>query len=700
MPDESPANAKKVQYLDDEQNKAKDLCVQFFERGMKARKPQEMVWYRNIAFFLDHQYIVWDRLRGVYRTPLAPPWRVRHTENRLKPTTLHVVSKLTKNKAVYTVLPANSDDEALHTAKVGKVILGHVHQENKQDILNMRLWFMSYLYGISYKDKYWDKTKGKQMLVGVDDKGGLTFGNTGDISIEVLSAFQVVPELGARNEDQAQSIGKQTLQSLGYIRKSYPEFGEFVQAESTTSLASVENQISYLVNKSLGVQGQDNQQTPEKDKSEDTGFATIKELRIKPSKEHPKGRIIRVANGIYLGETELPYKFMYEQNSLGIVRYPFIEIPEAWYGDTPYNSLIPLQKRLNRNISAIQEIMNMMGKPKYFAHKDHKLSKNSINNEFEIIEFAGVPGLPPPFTAPASEAPMSLFRSETEDKNEAWDEISMLHKSSRGAKVPGIDSKVAMTFLEEQDQTVYQPILTYFENKEEIMGRDILMLAKEMYIEPRKLQILGKNKQVENFDFNGNEDISTSVRVVPGSSFPVSQAAKQQALFQGLESGMFGPIETIPMDLRVKILTSVDIVDVDSVFEELQVDIRESVKEHQNWMQGQVLPINVFDKHDVHLRQHDLFRKSDRYRRIQRTNPQLALMIDDHIGKHIEANPSYVQSTKDQQDLKEIKNIEKLKASGEILKNEAEYKGKEAERELALIEARKGNISKNQTVKE
>ena len=690
----------KSQVLNDDQKKAKDLCETFFKEGLQARKAQEMTWYRNMAFFLDFQYIQWDRLRGIFRTPMAPPWRVRHTENRLKPTVLHVVAKCTKNKPVSMVLPSNSDDDAMHTAKMGKVVLGHVHQLNKQDILNQRLFFLSYLYGISYKDAFWDADKGTKMLSGVDEKGELVFSKTGDITIECLSAFQVVAEKGARNEEQCQMVGKMTVKSLDYIRKSYPEFGEFVQAENVSSMSNMESQISFLMNKSLGTSGLEQESGKKKESDKGTGFATIKELRVKTSKEYPKGRIVRMANGIFLEEVELPFKFMHEQNDLGIVRYPFIEIPEAWYGDTPYNSLIPLQKRLNRNISAIQEIMNMMAKPKYRAHKDHKLSRNTLNNEFEIVEYQGPPGMVPPDVLPASEAPASLFRSETEDKGEAWDEISMLHETSRGGKIPGIDSKVAMTFLEEQDQTVYQPILTYFENKEETLGRNILMLAKEMYIEPRRLQIFGANKELEAYDFNGNEDIPTTVRVIPGSSFPVSQAAKQQAIFQALTSGLFGPPEQVPMDLRVKIVSSVNLVDVDSVFEEIQVDIREAKKEHQNWMQGAVEPPNVFDNHAVMARQHDLFRKSDIYRRIRREQPQLAMMIDEHISMHQQNDPAYVSMQKQEAEMQEARNAEKMKLATDNMLKSAEYKGKEAERVLTMQQAFAGNISKNQTVKE
>lgn len=692
---------KEPQVLTDEEKSAKDLCEGFFSKSLQARKPQEMIWYRNIAFFLDHQYLEWDRMRGIFRTPLAPPWRVRHVENRLKPTTLHVVAKCTKNKPVFNVLPVQADDDSLHTAMVGKIILGHVHNLNKQDILNQKIFFLSYLYGISYKDIIWDSEKGSKMLVAVDEKGQLVFGKTGDIGIEVLSPFQVVPEIGSRNEDQCQMVGKQVIQSLEYIKRKYKKYGHLVTSEGTASMSSVENQISSLINKSLNVAGHQYADDEGKEREESSGFATIKELRVKPTDKYPNGRIIRIANGIFLEETELPYKFMIENNTLGITRYPFIDIPESWYGDTPYNSLIPLQKRLNRNISAVQEILNMMCKPKYRAHKDQKLSRNTINNEFEIIEYSGPPGMNPPDVLPASEAPVSLFKAQEEDRTESWDEISMLHETSKGGQIPGINSKVAMSFLEEQDQTVYQPILTYFENKEEIVGKNVLELAKEKYVEPRKLQILGKNKEVEAYDFDGNEDIPTTVRVIPGSSFPVSQAAKQQALFQALTSGMFGPVENIPWDLKIRILSSSNIVDVDAVFEELQVDQRETRKEHQLWMKGFIRPVNIFDNHAVHIRQHDIFRKSDKYRNIQRTNPKLAMQIDEHISLHMQNDPAYLEMQKMEQEQQRQKNIQDLSIATEANLKKAEYAGKEAERRLTLMKALQGGeISKNQTVKE
>lgn len=691
-----------IQTLSDKEKKSKDLCEEFFRTGLDDRIAHEITWYRNIAFFLGHQYLVWDQARRLYYMPAAPRYRVRHVENRLKPTALHVVAKLTKNRPVSMVLPARMDDDAAQAAHCGQVILRHIHKLNTEDILNIRLWFLAYLYGTAYKDLYFDESLGPKMVYSVDESGNLKFKNIGDVKVEVISPFHIVKERGAVNEDECHMIGKISIKSLEYIRKRYPKYGGMVKPEDVTNISSMESQVYNLLDKTFTPS---NLNIPKENDGQDkqTGFACIKELRIKTSDEYPRGRIIRMANGIYLEETTLPYKFMYDQNHLGLIRHPFIDIPGSWYGDTPYNDLIPLQMRLNRNLSSIQEIINMMGKPKYLAPKQAELSRNAVNNEFEVIEYNANPAMPAPSVIPASESSITAVKASNDDRNEAWDEVSMMHETTRGGRIPGVDSNVAMVHLEEQDQTVYQPFLTGFENREEIMGRNKLMLVKEMWIEPRLLQVMGKNKEVEIYHFMTTEDLPTTVAIVPGSSFPVSLAARQQSLFQGLQAGAFGKAEEIPWDLRISILSSINMIDTESIFEEMLVDKRYAREEQHRWKLGAIEAPDLWDNHAVHIRQHDLFRKSEDYRRIRRTNPKLALMIDQHISIHMEADPAYVQNQQMQAEKQRLINIENNKTALENMIKEAEYKGKITEQQLAILRAmglNRGPISEQQTVKE
>jgi len=696
-------------FLTDEQKADLTLVEDFVKDGLEARRPYEIYWYRNMAFFLGYQYITWDNYKGTLRVPMAPSWRVRYVDNRIKPNAMHTVAKLAKNRAVFTTVPKKiQDDLATNSSEIAKKILMHIQQLNHVDNQQQILFLLMYLYGHAYKMLFWDVEGGEPIAYIPLDKDGKKgqMLYTGDVSQMILSPFQVIHETGATNIKDCQRICLMYSKPIDYIKRRF-EWGKYVEAEATQNNSSMEKQLISLMSHTFMNQGDSSNVDGIMGSKEDkrkTGFATIKELREKPSSDYPRGRIIRYANGILLEPSqELPEEFMVKYRNFGVQKYDYVELHERWEGETPVNDQIPIQMKINRTQSAIQEIENEMAKPKWMVHTLSGITKTQIDNEpGEVIEHSTPIGYDPPHPIPGVEIPVSMFKSIENDER-VMENASNIHETSKGMAVPGVESKVAMQFLQEQDQTIYAPVLNRTETLDAEFYTWALDLAKRHYKEPRLLQILGPNNEIEVLDFQGTEDFPTTVRPIPGSSLPTSLAAKQQSILNFFSQGAFGPIDQIPEDLRMRILTAAEIGDVDTVYREMKVDYREARREHRLWERGIVSPIEPFDNHQVHLRQHDLFRKSDLYRLIQRNKPQLAMAIDDHIVQHIQMDPVFQQNQAMQQDQEEAKEIARQDKALERAEKEAQIKGKIAERKLALrkgLSPEKPTISDEQTVKE
>jgi hypothetical protein len=633
----------KKQELSPEEIADRNLVEDFYTTGMKIRQPYEKQWYYNMAFFLGQQWITWNTVRNSLEIPPAPSWRVRLVSNKIMPTVLHSVAKMTQNRPTYVVIPGSNEDSAVNAAEISRKVLAYSHRINQMDILNQRLILWMIIYGTAFKDPYFDVTAGirkrepklddsEQPIIGTDGQPEMYDITTGEVDCDILSPFSVLWEPGATNLEKSRRIMKVVPMPLEWIRQTW-EAGKYVEAEETTQVSSVERQLVRLM-------GEQFQTETLKEKSGDpkTGYATIKELREKPSKKYPKGRCIRVANGVLLESGDLPYEYMVRRNTLGMVKYDYIELGERFPGKSPVEDMIPLQIDRNKSISQVIENRNLMSRPKWIVAKGHKIERTSLTSEpGEVITYTPYPGAGEPKQVTPASLPNYIFNL-LDVTNKDLDDIGLIARVSRGDAPPGVESGIAIQYLQEKDQSVFGPFMTRFEAKEAVAGTYTLEIIKDRYKEQRTLKIVGENNEIEVFDFEAVEDMPTDVYVQSGSSLPSSLAAKQNLILSFFEKGMLG--NSTDERVRMRALRLADIGGVDVLFEENATDEREAKRENRLFEKGEVPPINVFDNHALHIFFHDLWRKSDRYRRLVAKNPQIALKAEAHISEHMQKDPA------------------------------------------------------------
>ena len=658
---------QETQRLTDDQVADKKFVENFYDEGIKARQGIEKLWYINMAYYLGKQWLSWNKTKRQLEVPQVPTWRVRMVVNKIKPNVQHILAKIVKNKPTYIALPATGEDADLNRAEISGKCLKYLHRINKMDILNQRLCLLKIIFGTSFKDSYFDSTKGvhrrrAKMITltnketGEDykeqlrnDQGEPQFHDihTGEVKTEILPPFSIIPEGAAENLEDSFRVMKAVTKPVEYIRRVYAE-GKYVHSETSQPGSSLEKQLSRLI-------GQE--QTPthiiqKKDKTQDSGegFVTIKELREKPSHKYPKGRLIRVANGVLLDSGPLPYAYMIKRQTLGIVKYDYSEVPGRFWGATPVDDMIAIQTELNKTISQLTEIKNLMSKPKWITFKENKLPKTSITSEpGEVLEVKYVPNVPEPHPVTMPSVP-AYVQGLVERADKDMSDVALIHEVSTGQAPPGVKSGVAVQFLAEQDQTVFGPVISRFETCEGEAGTYQLEIVKERYREPRLLKIVGENNSIEVFDFKATEDMPTDVIVESGSSLPQSMVAKQQLILQQFEKGMYGNIEDPKVQRKALRLSEIGALDV--VYEEAAADEREAEREHKLWEASQVAFIQFYDNHAVHSERHKVFCKSDRFRNLVAQEPAMFELIKEHIGIHDSQDPAKIAQQEQEQMMK------------------------------------------------
>ena len=274
-----------------------------------------------------------------------------------------------------------------------------------------------------------------------------------------------------------------------------------------------------------------------------------------------------------------------------------------------------------------------MAKPKWIAYKESKISETAITSEpGEVIQPTYFPNVPEPhIVQPAGLS--NIFPQEMDRDVSDMEEIGLIHEVSKGTSPPGIRSGVAISMLQEKDQTAFAPIIGRFESQEGKSGTYLLELIKDKYSGNKVLKIMGADSEIEVFDFMKKENMPTDVQVVTGSALPQSQTARQQLVLQYFQGGLLGD----PQDesVRRRALTLARMGGLDTLYKDIAADEKKAERENRMFERGVVPPVDTFDVHTIHISMHDLFRKTDTYMHLREEQPQVALQVEAHCADHI-----------------------------------------------------------------
>lgn len=595
----------------------------FYDKVKKEREPRERTWYFNLAFFLGHQWIAWNEYTRKIEEPKAPSWRVRITANHIAPICNQIIAKLTKNRPIQVVIPATSEDEDVNTARMGDKILKYLGRILKCQTKNQEMWLWSVITGTAFKVPYWD-ANAKEVI----DESNRT--HLGEVGLDILSCFEVYPDIGATSEDINKVLVART-RSLDYIREKYPDTGEEVTDEGISGKTPVEERLFDMMNKSAP-----DYQPPSKknvsNKDEDKkGNAIVKEYREKPSSKHSKGRYIIIANGVLLNpdNMDLPYKHLIKEKKLGIIKYDYEKVPGSFWGKGRPEDLIPLQKEYNKTRSQIIEIKNLMAKPKWAVPIGSGIKKTHLTSEpGEIVYYN--PGVNKPEQMVPASLPAYVIREPENTKRDMQD-VSGIHEVSKAQVPSGVRSGLAIQYLQEQDDTRLGPVIARFEEAEAELGHQLLCLVHENYKELRLIRVIGKNNRIEAFDFKGSQlGDNLDVIVQAGSAFPLNKVAKQQFVL-----GLWR--EKIIPDPR-QILKMLEFGTFEEIYEDFALDEKNAQEENKLTTDGQNVQAMPYDNDDIHIYEHMRDVKANKY------SPIILEFKMRHIDQHSQRKAQMLQA--------------------------------------------------------
>lgn len=517
-----------------------------YERARTHRWRFERQWYVNLSYYFGRQWINWlggnsPDIARLYE-PQAPPWRVRLTVNRIKPAIRREMSKVMKEKPTAYVIPASTEDNDIAGAKAGEAIFEHIWRT-----IHMKdhLWIAQFwrcVCGTGFVKDWWDPHPN-------DDS------TLGSVQVEIPTPFHMLfSNLDIDSLDRQEYVIHVAMKSPEAVKMMY---GMDVKPDSYERGGGI-IESQYL--QALGLE---------------PGKATqvcVKEIWIKPSVRYPAGAMFVWAGSTILyqgsdpmtGEPKWPLPKM---------EYPFTKfagVPTGrFYGDSSIIDLLPLQKEYNRTRSQIIEAKNQMAKPQLMAPRG-SIDATKITSEPGLVIFYQ-PGFTPPQQLKLEPLPNYVLQELDRSLVDIAD-ISGQHEVSSGTVPTGVTAATALSFLQEQDDTMLAPIIQSMESGVERLGRHFLCHAHQYWDEPQTVKVLGSNNAWEAHKF-AKTDLygNTDLHVQAGSAMPRSLAARQAFIMELAKMGLIGPEET---------LRYLEMAETTRMYEESQVDRRQAEREN------------------------------------------------------------------------------------------------------------------------
>lgn len=618
--EQSPEDQEIVAYV---RNKLEE------RRQAAARIAQEGIWLTNIAYLCGFDAIYFDGVSRSFKPIPTPSQFLRKNRvhvNRILPTVQNRLARLCKNEPRYDVRPKSSDEEDKDGARLAEQIILQLWESlgiNK-DRITLTMWLQQ--CGSAYFKICWDPSLGRKMVnpkPKTDDDGNETgemeyeYVAEGDIRVDICSPFEIFPDTYAKSWKELNDIVQARIKPLGYFPMQYPDKGHLVKEEDCwLNSLSYEARINSL-NTTTGTAGSSASQLK--------NSAIEISYQEKPSKKHPYGRHLIIANGVKLKDDILPI------DEITYVKFDDIIVAGKFNSEAIITHLRPLQDQINKGKSMRAAWMNRTLTAKLISARGHNIAAEAYNDQSgEIVKYDPVPNAPEPHELTQPAIPQYAFEEERTLKDDINDTAG-INEASRGQLPSSSIPAIGMQLLVEQDDTRIGIETENHEHSYADLGRILLKFVDKYYETDRLLKIVGQNQEYLVKTFKGT-DIKENfdVHVIRGSTIPGSKVLKRQEIINLHQQGYFGNPKD-PMVLQ-NVLSMLEFGDEFQAWKRHSLrmaSIQKGIEGIEN--EGIKPPVSEFDDHALWLQELDDYRLGDKYLKL---SPDQQGMVLETMNEH------------------------------------------------------------------
>lgn len=586
-----------------------------FKAARDDRRQYEREWQINLAFLKGQQWLEWDKVRQTLYLPPVPPWRVRLTTNLIQPMFRTIFGKITAQQAQAKVQATNDTTDSQQNARAQDELLEYLHVKCDSEVEINEVLKWAIVTGTGIHKVCWDKSLGDELPPDPEtgqpqlDASGNPL-HMGEIAHYSVSPFEFFPEPLAKKIEDMEYVFHVKVRPSSYIFRKY---GVKIEDETITADDYLQSQFSPVGEEQATG-------TPVK------GVA-LKEYWERPNSEQPEGRYVVYVNDTVLYQGPNPYPKE---------PIPFFEaresvVPDRFWGRSVISDLVPVQQNYNKNRSQAVEIRNSTARPKWAVVRGALDPGQTISTApAEVIQYNPVPGayeMGKPAKIEGGNIPVSFFQELERTQSELF-EVAGIHDFSRGLSgLGGIRAGFALQMILEEDTTRIGILKRSADLAIMKVARAKLRLAKQFYLEPRTITIVGPDMAAEAKVFEADKiPDDVDVRIIASGALPASMAAKQQFVLQLWSQKLI-------QDPRVA-LKLLQLGDVEGVYDDVNRDTKQAQRENEAMKAGNIVRAHDYDNHLIHGQEHDAERKGEEYEQLVAQNPQIEQLFQQHVQMH------------------------------------------------------------------
>jgi len=634
-----------------------------FEGWRHFKIPFEGNHFLNTAFYYGFQWTIYNIATGELHEATNLAGNIRITSNQIQPRIRNLHAKMTKNKPTEDVLPEGWTAKHLYSAKVTKSLLDFYREIHNEETLDSHTIQWVLVAGDAFRKVGFDPDAGVEKQAGKmaefaemyqdlgikEDPGELGFTRNqdqvsyhiGEVFDDLVTPFEMyVPEYATSLED-AQELMQVKVLPLHIVKEKWGKRAKEVTSSTNMFMA---NQFAQRL---MGMANPDVGNSISRGLAmHKTDLCYVYELWKKPSKKNPRGKLIIAAGDTFaiVYNDENPYYDALKDivplrrfGCLPFAHFQGIYAPGRFWNISPIEPMRPMQVEYNKTISDVVQNRATVGRNKIIAPKTANIDEQEIANiHGQFLEYSGFKA---PEIFPAVPLPVQIER-ETERNRQDMDTVSGSHEVSRAEAPSGVKSGIAINYLLEQDDTTIAPVIRDYERAKRLLAMMKIGIAKHFYNDQRIVDSTGDDA-LEVLTFSG-QDLTTKIKIVPGSALPQSRAAMQATYLDLFERGAIVDERGVPDHKKLfELLRTV--MPLESYSQEMQLDLSRSKRENILLAQGQEIVPKHFEDHMVHMSEHNKFRKTEEFYEL---HPQVQTGFDMHVRIHVDflAPPTRVGS--------------------------------------------------------
>jgi hypothetical protein len=565
------------------------------DRGLEARKKNELQWVINFAYYLGHQNMVYNAVTRSVELNLDE--KAPLTINRVGAFIDSRHAKLTKNRPTPRVIPNSKDIDDQRSAKFSDQLLLNLwrkigmEEEYHKTILTMLINCVAFI------KTTWDPNVGDYIDQDIIEDGEISVGDEGieseriflgEISSKFLSPFQLIPANdGIPTIKDQEWVLERGFSSNLSLENIYPHLrGKIKKSQSESLRTEYERIVQRLSNAWYTTQG--NSALWQKRDMTNTE-SLVKTFWMRPNYQYEKGFM-----AVIIGD-EMAMCGTFP-NDYGKNVYPYVRFSEKedgyhFFPQATIERLLPIQKAFNKLRSQKLKNVCLMANGKWMVAKGSGISDEALTDEEgEVVEWnSAVPRPEQAIIAPMPNYVSELALNLITDFRDVGGQ-----RESSVSPPPNLTAAVSLEVAAEQADEGLGPNLRSLARAMELVAEQQLILANKEYIEKRKVKIIGQ-EGLQAVEYLSGMDLKnqTDVHIEVESLFPDFRGARVQRILDLWDRRI--------VDDPTKILKAIRFGNIDALLEDAEREDEQIFLDIQKLKRGKEPEITPFQNHFLYV---------------------------------------------------------------------------------------------------